>query len=171
MDQPLEAILFPGILDGLSGRLGLMPPGVVDPPTSAREGVSQLWAATLREAVMKTEGRDINLARSHPMWCTLGSIRTMTWISLLQPSHPLCYQGWSAVFVSLGDQRYPEGLLLPRQKRACGVPAELPLGQMHQAPHTSAGLHLMCGWPKGTSCMSRKRLILTRPSLRSTQRR
>ena len=41
VDQPLEAIFFPGILDGLSGRLGLMPPGVVDPPTSAREGVSQ----------------------------------------------------------------------------------------------------------------------------------
>ena len=40
MDQPLEAILFPGILDGLSGRLGLMPLGVVDLPTSAREGVS-----------------------------------------------------------------------------------------------------------------------------------
>ena len=35
VDQPLEAIFFPGILDGLSGRLGLMPPGVVDPPTSA----------------------------------------------------------------------------------------------------------------------------------------
>ena len=60
MDQPLEAILFPGILDGLSGRLGLLPPGVVDPPTSAREGVSRQWAATLREAVMKTEGRDVN---------------------------------------------------------------------------------------------------------------
>ena len=41
MDQPLEAILFPGILDRLSGRLGLTPPGVVDPPTSAREGVSR----------------------------------------------------------------------------------------------------------------------------------
>ena len=41
MDQPLEAILFPGILDGLSGRLGLMPPGVVDPTTSAREGMSR----------------------------------------------------------------------------------------------------------------------------------
>ena len=41
VDQPLEAILFPGILDRLSGRLGLMPPGVVDPPTSAREGISR----------------------------------------------------------------------------------------------------------------------------------
>ena len=40
VDQPQEAIFFPGILDGLSGRLGLMPPGVVDPPTSAREGMS-----------------------------------------------------------------------------------------------------------------------------------
>ena len=41
MDQPLEAIFFPGILDGLTGRLGLMPQGVVDPPTSARAGMSQ----------------------------------------------------------------------------------------------------------------------------------
>ena len=60
VDQPLEAILFPGLLDGLSRRLGLMPLGVVDPPTSVREGVSRQWAATLREAVMKTEGRHVN---------------------------------------------------------------------------------------------------------------
>ena len=60
VDQPLEAVLFPGILDGLSGRLRLMPPGVVDPPTSARECVSRRWATTLREAVMKTEGKDVN---------------------------------------------------------------------------------------------------------------
>ena len=60
VDQPLEAILFPGILDGLSGRLSLTPLGVVDPPTSAREGVSRRWAAALREDVMKTEGRDVN---------------------------------------------------------------------------------------------------------------
>ena len=39
VDQPVEAILFPGILDGLSGRLGLMPQSVVDPPTSGREGL------------------------------------------------------------------------------------------------------------------------------------
>ena len=41
MDQPLEANFFPGILEGLAGRLGLMPPGVADPPTSAKVGVSQ----------------------------------------------------------------------------------------------------------------------------------
>ena len=66
MDQPLEAIFFPGILDGLTGRSGLMPPGVVDPPTSARAGMSQRWAAALREAVMRNEGRDIDLEQVTP---------------------------------------------------------------------------------------------------------
>ena len=56
----MEAVLLPGVLDGLSGRLGMMPPCVVDQSTSAREGVSQRWAATLREAVMTTEGREAN---------------------------------------------------------------------------------------------------------------
>ena len=41
VDQPVEAVLFPGILDGLSERLGLAPLGVVDPPTTAREGISR----------------------------------------------------------------------------------------------------------------------------------
>ena len=41
VEQPMEAVLLPGILDGLSGRLCMRPPGMVDPPTSAREGVSQ----------------------------------------------------------------------------------------------------------------------------------
>ena len=40
VDQPLKASFFPSILDGLAGRLGLMPPGVTDPPTSSRAGVS-----------------------------------------------------------------------------------------------------------------------------------
>ena len=61
MDQPLEANFFPGILEGLAGRLGLMSPGVTDPPTSVRAGVSRQWTATLREAVRRMEGRDINL--------------------------------------------------------------------------------------------------------------
>ena len=60
VEQPIEAVLLPGILDRLSGRLGMMPPGVVDQPSSAREGISQRWAATLREAVMMTEGREAN---------------------------------------------------------------------------------------------------------------
>ena len=54
----MEAVLLPGILDGLYTRLGMAPPGVVDQPTSGREGISQRWAATLRETVMMTEGRE-----------------------------------------------------------------------------------------------------------------
>ena len=61
MDQPLKANFFPGILEGVAGRLGLVPPSVPDPSTLAGAGVSRQWAATLREAVMKMAGRDINL--------------------------------------------------------------------------------------------------------------
>ena len=53
----LEANIFSGILEGVAGRLGLLPPGMTDPPVLARASVSQQWAATLREAVQKTEGR------------------------------------------------------------------------------------------------------------------
>ena len=60
VEQPMEAVLLPGILDGLSARLGIPAPGMVNQPTSAREGVSQCWAAALREAVMMTEGREVD---------------------------------------------------------------------------------------------------------------
>ena len=39
-NPPLEANFFSGILEGVAGRLGLVPPGVTDPPASARAGVS-----------------------------------------------------------------------------------------------------------------------------------
>ena len=61
VNQPLKANFFSGILEGMAGRLGLAPPGVLDPPASARVGVSQQWAATLRGAVLKMEGRDIGV--------------------------------------------------------------------------------------------------------------
>ena len=60
-NQPLEANFFSGILEGVAGRLGLVPPGVTDPPALARVGVSRQWATTLREAVQKMEGRDIGV--------------------------------------------------------------------------------------------------------------
>ena len=41
VEQPMEAVLLPGILDGLSARLGIPAPGVVNQPASAREGVSR----------------------------------------------------------------------------------------------------------------------------------
>ena len=43
----LEANVFSGILEGVTGRLGLSPPGMTDPPVSVRAGVSQQWATTL----------------------------------------------------------------------------------------------------------------------------
>ena len=43
----LEANIFSGILEGVTGRLGLLPPGMMDPPVSARAGVSRQWATTL----------------------------------------------------------------------------------------------------------------------------
>ena len=52
--QPLKANFFPGILEGLVGRLGLAPPGMTDPPTSVRAGMSRHWAAILREAVERS---------------------------------------------------------------------------------------------------------------------
>ena len=40
VEQPMEAVLLPGILDGLSARLGIPAPGMVNQPASAREGIS-----------------------------------------------------------------------------------------------------------------------------------
>ena len=39
----------------------MAPPGIINPPTSVREGVAHHWAAALREAIRRTEGRDIDL--------------------------------------------------------------------------------------------------------------
>ena len=63
VEQPMEVVLLPRILDGLSARLGIPAPGVVSQPASAREGVSRQWAAALREAVMTTEGREVDSDR------------------------------------------------------------------------------------------------------------
>ena len=39
-DQPVESNFFPGILEGLLGRLGIAAPGETNPPTSSREGAA-----------------------------------------------------------------------------------------------------------------------------------
>ena len=48
--QPIEANLFPGILEGLAGNLGLSPAGTVNPPHSRQEGMMRRWATALRQA-------------------------------------------------------------------------------------------------------------------------
>ena len=48
--QPIEADLFPGILEGLAGNLGLSPAGTVNLPRSRQEGMMRRWATALRQA-------------------------------------------------------------------------------------------------------------------------
>ena len=69
---PLEANFFPGILEGLAGRLGLAPPGILNPPTSVREGMAHHWATALRESLWRTEGRDIDLRQVMDTMVPLG---------------------------------------------------------------------------------------------------
>ena len=64
VDQPLESNFFPGILEGLLGRLSITTPGEKNPPTSAEEGAAQLWASAVLNAVQKTEKRQVRLKTS-----------------------------------------------------------------------------------------------------------
>ena len=48
----------------VTGRLGLLPPGMMDPPVSVRAGVSRQWAATLREPYRRQKGRCFRWDRS-----------------------------------------------------------------------------------------------------------
>ena len=64
VDQPVESNFFPGILEGLLGRLSIAAHGEKNPPTSAKEGVARLWASTVLNAVQKTEKRQVRLETS-----------------------------------------------------------------------------------------------------------
>ena len=181
MDQPLEAIFFPGILDRLCGRLSLMPPGVVDPPISAGEGVSQQWAATLREAVMKTEGRDVNLEQVTPhvvhpgLHLDYGLDFRMQRVDDIAPTlTSTMLSGLISSVCFLGRPEVPRGPASPKMEEGLWGFSRAPAGPDAPGPYTSASLHLMCKWPKwrpkGTSCMSREGSTLTKPSLGLTQR-
>ena len=54
--QPIEADLFPGILEGLARNLGLSPAGTVNPPRSRQEGMMRRWTTTLRQAAYDPSG-------------------------------------------------------------------------------------------------------------------
>ena len=60
-DQPMESNFFPGILEGLLGRLSITAPGEKNHPTSAKEGAAQLWASAVLDAVQKMEKRQVRL--------------------------------------------------------------------------------------------------------------
>ena len=58
-DRPLESNFFPGLLEGLLGRLGIAMPGESKPPTSSHEGASCLWSSAVCEAVLQREHREV----------------------------------------------------------------------------------------------------------------
>ena len=114
---------------------------------------------------MKTEGMDVNLDQVTPHVVHPGLNQDydldfqMQRVDNIAPTLtcPMLSGLISSVWF-LGRPDVPKGPTSPKME-------EGPLGQMHQTPHASEGLHLMCERPKGTSCTSREGSILTRPSL------
>ena len=58
-DRPLESNFFPGLLEGLLGRLGITAPEESNPPTSSREGAGRLWSSAVCEAISQIEQREV----------------------------------------------------------------------------------------------------------------
>ena len=58
-DRPLKSNFFPGLLEGLLGRLGIVAPGESKPPTSSREGAGCLWSSAMCEAILQMEQREV----------------------------------------------------------------------------------------------------------------
>ena len=58
-DWPLESNFFPGLLEGLLGRLGIAAPGESEPSTSSWEGAGHLWSSAMREAILQIEQREV----------------------------------------------------------------------------------------------------------------
>ena len=58
-DWPLENNFFPGLLEGLLGRLGIAGPGESKPPTSSCEGAGCLWSSAVCEEILQVEQREV----------------------------------------------------------------------------------------------------------------
>ena len=58
-DRPLESNFFPGLLEGLLGRLGIAAPGESKPTMSSQEGAGHLWASAVCEAILQIEQREV----------------------------------------------------------------------------------------------------------------
>ena len=58
-DRPLESNFFPGLLEGLLGRLGIDAPGEGNPSTSSQEGAGCLWSSAMHEAISQIEQREV----------------------------------------------------------------------------------------------------------------
>ena len=143
VEQPMEAVLLPGILDSSSARLGIPAPGVVNLPTSAREGVSRRWAATLREAVMMTKGGEVNPDQIpqhvvHPAlhqdyvsdfrsWRATDIAPTLTSPILAGIASSMCLPERPTM---------PEGPETPKAREGLQGGGKLLFRQLYQVPHT-----------------------------------
>ena len=63
-NRPLESNFFPGLLEGLLGRLGIAMPGESKPPTSSHEGAGCLWSSAIHKAVLQREHREVETPRT-----------------------------------------------------------------------------------------------------------
>ena len=70
-DRPLESNFFPGLLEGLLGRLGIAAPGESNPPTSSQEGAGCLWSSAMREAISQIEQREVETPGTAGLPCCL----------------------------------------------------------------------------------------------------
>ena len=72
-DRPLESNFFPGLLEGLLGRLDIAAPGESKPPMSSREGAGHLWSSAMHEATLQIEQREVETPGSAglPQWLDL----------------------------------------------------------------------------------------------------
>ena len=59
--QPIDTKLFPGIMEGILGSLGIDAASKGNPPASSKEGVARKWATTVQEAIWRMEGKDTSL--------------------------------------------------------------------------------------------------------------
>ena len=58
-DRPLKSNFFPGLLEGLLGRLGIAAPREGNPPTSSQEGAGPLWSSAVCEAISQIEQKEV----------------------------------------------------------------------------------------------------------------
>ena len=127
---PLESNFFPGLLEGLLGRLGIAGPGESNPPTSSREGAGHLWSSAVCEAISQIEQREVE---------TLGAARLPRCLDLHYEEDFLKKQSHQvpAVFSDL--------LFIPSMANAVYkvvkppvVPKALPSASSHKVPSISS---------------------------------
>ena len=60
-DWPLKSNFFPGLLEGLLGRLGIAAPGEGNPPTSSQEGAGHLWSSAVHKAISQIAQKEVEI--------------------------------------------------------------------------------------------------------------